>query len=77
MNSKKTDAVVDGTLSTMGARDSLFFPNLFLHCRAVVELRCRPVSATLALSSTRNEAFPKIDLQYPVGVATFLVSDYC
>ena len=66
-----------------------FLPNLFLLCRAVAvagavavavavaELRCRPVSATLALSSTRNEAFPKIDLQYPVGVATFLVSDYC
>ena len=54
MNSKKTDAVVDGTLSTMGARDSLFFPNLFLHCRAVVELRCRPVSATLALSPVQE-----------------------
>ena len=46
----------------MGGRDGLFFPSLFVLCRAVVELRCRPGSATLALSlstSATNEAFAK------------------
>ena len=55
----------------MGGRDGLFFPSLFLLCRAVVELRYRSRSDIQSLSPHTTMRLSRKGV-HPAGVPSFL-----